>query len=223
MEHRSSRAGDSILSAASRELRRAIEGAAIRTKLRAGEVLFYQGEPGDSFYIIERGEIEISVQAVDGRKLALDVLRDGEVFGEIALFGGDRTATATALADCTLRGIRRTDVLAMLRRKPELAFDFIEVLCDRLRTLSSKLEERAFLPVPVRLANRLLYLDAKLGGAGRVMVSQADLADFVGATREGIAKTLAIWRSRNWVAVSRGSIRIVQPSALEALGEEYRK
>ena len=159
-------------------------------------MLFSQGDPGDLFYVIEQGEIEISVLANDGRKLALDILRDGEVFGEIALFGGDRTATAAALADCVLRQIRRADVLATLRRKPDLALDFIAALCDRLSSLSRKLEERAFLPVSVRLANRLLYLDAKLGDAGRVTVSQADLADFVGATREGMAKVLAVWRSQ---------------------------
>ncbi len=200
-----------------------MEAAAVRTTLRSGEVLFSQGDPGDSFYVIEHGEIEISVLANDGRKLALDILRDGEVFGEIALFGGERTATAAALADCVLRQIRRADVLATLRRKPDLALDFIEALCDRLRSLSRKLEERAFLPVPVRLANRLLYLDAKLGAAGRVTVSQADLADFVGATREGVAKVLAVWRSRNWVAVSRGSIEILERAALERVGDAYRK
>lgn len=217
------RRGDSILSAATQELRRSIEAAAVRTTLRAGEVLFSQGDPGDSFYVIERGEIEISVYATDGRKLALDILRDGEVFGEIALFGGDRTATAAALADSVLGQIRRADVLATLRRKPELAIEFIEALCDRLRSLSRKLEERTFLPVPVRLANRLLYLDAKLGESGRVKVSQADLADFVGATREGIAKVLAVWRARNWVVLSRGSIRVLDRAALEGIGDAYRK
>jgi CRP/FNR family cyclic AMP-dependent transcriptional regulator len=219
---RRSMKGESIIATAGPELRRAMEEAAVRTTLSGGQVLFSQGDFGDSVYIIERGEIEISVHAAEGRKLALDVLRDGEVFGEIALFGGERTATATALSDCALRAIRRSDVLAALRRRPELALDFIDILCDRLRTLSVKLEERAFLPVPVRLARRLLYLDWKLGEAGRVEVSQADLADFVGATREGVAKTLALWRSRNWVAISRGSIRILDRGAIERIGEESR-
>jgi CRP-like cAMP-binding protein len=221
--HWDTRTGDSILSAASEELRRAIEKAAVRVRLRGGEVLFRHGDAGDALYIIERGKIEISVQAADGRKLALDVLHDGEVFGEIALFGGHRTATATALSDCELRCIRRANVLEALRRKPELALDFIDVLCERLRKLSGKLEERAFLPVPVRLANRLLYLDAKLADGGQVTVSQADLADFVGGTRESVAKTLSVWRARNWVALSRGSIRIVDRAALEKLRDEFHK
>jgi CRP-like cAMP-binding protein len=193
-----------------------MEAVAVQTTRRRGQVLFSQSEAGDSFYVIERGRIEICVHSRDGRKLALDILGEGDVFGEIALFGGNRTATATALTDCTLRQIHRGEVMAALRQRPDLALDFIEVLCDRLRVLSRKLEERAFLPVPVRVASRLLHLDAKLGDeGGAVMVSQADLADFVGATREAIAKTLAVWQVRHWVMLSRGSIRIVDRDALE--------
>jgi CRP/FNR family transcriptional regulator, cyclic AMP receptor protein len=206
-----------MLSSASDDLKAAIASAAVRTTLRAGQVLFRQGEPGSAFYIVERGEIEISVHSADGRKLALDVLRDGEVFGEIALFGGQRTATARALSDSLLQRVRRADLLNTLRRDPDLALDFIEVLCERLRRLSHKIEERAFLPIPARLASRLLYLDAKFGNAGHVAFSQAELADFIGATREGVAKTLAVWRSRNWIALSRGSVHILERAALEEI------
>ncbi len=224
MPDRSATTTGSILSIASEDLRQAMQAVAVRTTLPAGQVLFSHGEAGDAVYVIERGEVEISVHSFDGRKLALDVLRDGEVFGEIALFGGNRTATATALGDCVLRKIRRADVLSTLRARPELALDFIDVLCERLRRLSDKLEERSFQPVPVRLANRLLYLDAKLGDTETgVSVSQSDLADFVGATREAIAKTLAIWRASDWVALSRGSIRIVDRAALQELGAAFRE
>ncbi len=214
----------SILSVATEELRRLIEDVAVRTTLGAGEVLFSQGDPGDAVYVIEKGEIEISVLSLDGRKLALDIQHDGEVFGEIALFGGDRTASATALTDCVLRRIRRADVLEALRQRPELALEFIDILCERLRALSAKFEERAFLPVPVRLASRLLYLDGKLGAAGGgLAVSPADLADFVGAPREALARTLAVWRGRNWVALSRGSVRILDRDELEAIATSFRE
>ncbi len=196
----------------------------MRIPLHEGQVLFREGEPGDSLYVIDKGEIEIAVHSLDGRKLALDIQRDGEVFGEIALFGGDRTATATALTDSVLRRIRRADVLAALRHRPELALEFIDILCDRLRALSGKLEERTFLPVPVRLASRLLYLDGKVGRTvGEVAVSQADLADFVGATREAIAKTLAVWRNRNWVSISRGSVHILDRAQLEGIAASFRE
>ena len=210
----------SFLATASQELSDAIEASANHMTLHSGDVLFNEGEPGEVFYLVQRGEIEISVHAVDGRKLSLAVMRDGETFGEIALFGGNRTATARALDETALLAIPRSDVLAMLRKRPELALQFIDLLCARLRELSSKLEERAFESVPVRLASRLLYLDGKLGHRGRVAVSQAQLADFVGATREGVAKALAIWRARNWVALSRGTIHFLDRAALERLRRE---
>jgi CRP/FNR family cyclic AMP-dependent transcriptional regulator len=115
-------------------------------------------------------------------------------------------------------------VIEALRHRPELAFDFIDLLCARLRALSRKHEERSFLPVPERLASRLLYLDGKLGGPdGEVAVSQADLADFVGATREAVAKTLAVWRARDWVGLSRGAIRILDRAELEAVAAGLRE
>lgn len=212
----------SIQDAATPELWQAIEGVATRLSLNEGETLFNQGDKGDSIYVIERGEIEISVLSPSGRKLALDAMRDGEVFGEIALFNGDRTATATAQTDCVLRRARRADVLRAFREHPDLAFEFIDLLCDRLRWISAQLGERSFLPVPVRLANRLVYLADKFGGSdGAVSVSQSDLADFVGSTREAVARTLATWRKRNLVKLARGSIRILDREALESLADEY--
>ena len=155
-----------------------------------------------------------------GRRLALDVMRKGDMLGEIALFGGNRTATATTLKPSLLDQVWRSDMMAAIRERPELAFQFIDLLCERLRTVSAKLEERAFMALPARMANRLLHLDRKIGdGVGRVPVSQADLADFVGATREGVAKVLAEWRELGWVVLSRGSVRIVNRAAVEILAQ----
>ena len=222
MPNAPARPARSFLDAATPALRAAVEGTAVRVTHRAGETLFSQGEPGDALYIVEAGEIEISVLSADGRKLALDMVVPGEVLGEIALFGGERTATATALSDSALRRIRRADVMAVIRSRPELALEFIDILCQRLRAVSRKLEERSFLPVPARLANRLLYLGDKVGPsrAGAVPVTQAELADFVGATREATAKTLVEWRARGWIALARGSVRILDRTALEGLAAE---
>lgn len=211
-----------ILSSATPELWHTVEAAASSVTLSTGEVLFSQGDEGDALYIIEHGEIEISVLSADGRKLALDVMKDGEVFGEIALFGGNRTATAAALGATALLRARRRDVMAALRARPELAFEFIELLCDRLRWVSGQLGQRAFLPVPVRLAIRLLYLGDKVGTAdGTVPVSQADLADFVGSTREAVARTIGTWRARGWVTPSRGAIRVLDRDALSEIATSF--
>ena len=190
--------------------------------VRAGEVLFSQGEAGDAFYIIERGEIEISVHSIDGRKLTLDVMRDGEVVRR------DRALR---------RGPHRDrDGLDRLRAAPHparrraggaapgarLALDFIDLLCDRLRRVSDKLEERAFLPVPVRLASRLLYLDAKLERRRTGQDVSGRAGGLRGRHAGRVAKILGLWRSRKWVAVSRGLDPDPRSRRPRQIGKAYR-
>jgi CRP-like cAMP-binding protein len=106
-------------------------------------------------------------------------------------------------------------LFAALQADADLAFDFIQLLCGRLRWVSDLLEDRAFLPLPVRLAKRLLFLVDHIGDeGGTVPVSQGDLADFVAATREGVAKTLGIWRRRGWVYLTRGAVTVTDRAAL---------
>lgn len=199
-------------------MRAVIDRVATRVVLPDGAVLFRKGEDADSFYILDDGEIEISVTSVDGKKLSLEVLTTAEIFGEIGLFAGRRTADATALSPAKLRRVRRTDVLAAIRTEPDLALQMIDLLCARLRSVSEKLEERAFLPLPARLARRFLHLSEKYADrGGTIPMSQADLADFAGATREAVAKALGVWRARGWIALSRGSVSIVDRAALEIL------
>lgn len=203
---------------ASTQMRAVIDRVAQRVNLASGASLFRKGEEADSFFILDEGEIEISVTSIDGKKLSLEVLKASEMFGEIGLFAGRRTADATALSAAKLRRVRRADVLAALRDDSELALQMIELLCARLRSVSEKLEERAFLPLPARLARRFLHLSDKYADrGGTIPMSQADLADFAGATREAVAKALGVWRARGWISLSRGAVHILDRSALEIL------
>jgi CRP-like cAMP-binding protein len=214
------RPGHSVLSSASPELRAAIERTAVPVVLKAGTELFSQGDFADTFYILDEGEIEIGVLSPGGRKLALEVMTPGEVFGEIGLFAGKRTASATAIGPARLRAVRRSDLLEAIRTEPELALQFIDILCERLRAVSEKLEERSFMPLPTRLARRLLHLaDKRARPDGVIQVSQAALADFAGASREAVARTLATWRAEGWVGLSRGTVQIRDREALELVAE----
>lgn len=203
---------------ASPQMRAVIDRVAQRVTLAPGSALFRKGEEADCFFILDEGEIEISVTSIDGKKLSLEVLKASEMFGEIGLFAGRRTADATALSAAKLRRVRRADVLAAMRHDSELALQMIELLCARLRSVSEKLEERAFLPLPARLARRFLHLSDKYPDrGGTIPMSQADLADFAGATREAVAKALGVWRARGWISLSRGAVHILDRPALEIL------
>lgn len=114
--------------------------------------------------------------------------------------------------------MRRNDLLAGIRTEPDLALQMIDLLCIRLRSVSEKLEERAFLPLPSRLARRLLHLaDTYPANGGVIPMSQADLADFAGATREAVAKTLAVWKQRGWIGLSRGAVELFDRPAVEVI------
>jgi CRP-like cAMP-binding protein len=149
------------------------------------ETLFSKGDPGDALYAVRHGRIRIGVVDESGRRLTFNILGAGDVFGEIALLDGrQRTADATALEATELLVVRRRDLLGTLSRHPTLAIHLIELLCSRLRWMSGRMEEAVLLPLPARLARRLLALCEDYGAD--LDISQEALAVFVGATRESV-------------------------------------
>ncbi len=187
-----------------------------RIKLVTREVLFSQDDPGSAFYVIESGSIEISVLARSGKKLSLNVMRPPDVFGEIAaLDGGRRTASATALKDCVVLKFSRVDIQHEISTHPELALDLIQILCARVRWINQQVEDLAMLNVEERLAHRLLILHRKFADdEGHLRLSQSELADFLGATRESINKVLQEWRAKKLIELSRGSVKVVDQAIL---------
>jgi CRP/FNR family transcriptional regulator, cyclic AMP receptor protein len=210
-----------FLSEASDELNRLLESLSSEVRLKTGEVLFEQGDDGDALYAIVAGALEISVLSLDGRKLTLDVMREGALFGEIALFDpGVRTATVGALECSVLRRLRNADVMRAVRAKPDLAADLIRLAGQRMRWMNRQLSEQVFLPVPTRLARKVLYLIPVQPDQPAVLsLSQAELAEFVGATREAISKTLSAWKRSQVIRLSRGGLEVLDRDALRALAE----
>ncbi|EBA15541.1 transcriptional regulator, Crp/Fnr family protein [Roseobacter sp. SK209-2-6] len=208
-----------FLSGASGSLRQMLESQASDIRLTNGEVLFEQGDTGDAFYAVIDGSLEVSILSAAGRKLSLDLMRPGAVFGEIALFDpGPRTATVTAAEPSRLLRLRNRDILTQIQRQPELAGDLLRLAGQRMRWMNMQLNEQVFLPMPVRLARKLLYL-APDGGDGRLGLSQSELAEYVGATREAVSKTLSNWKRSGLIEINRGGLQILDRGALAMLAE----
>ncbi|OWU72599.1 Crp/Fnr family transcriptional regulator [Marinibacterium profundimaris] len=215
-----------FLSTASAALIDILEGLSTEIRMTRGQVLFEAGDPGDALFAVTEGALEISVYSEDGRKLTLDIMRAGSILGEITLFDpGPRTATATALEPTVLRRVRHCDVLSEITKTPELAIDLIHLAGKRMRYMNRQLNEQVFLPVPLRLARKILYLTqsddpAKLKDHGMSLrLSQAELAEFVGATREAVSKTLSNWKKDGVVEASRGGLTVLDRPALELIAE----
>lgn len=210
-----------FLAHASNELLYLLNSVSTQVDLAEGEVLFEQGDEGDALYAIVAGSLEFSILSREGRKLALDVMRPGALFGEIALFDpGTRTATVTALETTTVRGVSNADMLAATRAKPEVGIDLIQLAGKRMRWMSGQLNEQVFLPMPARLARKILYLAAEgTEHLGLLTLSQSELAEFVGATREAVSKTLSLWKRAGVVDATRGGIRVLDQNALQAMAD----
>jgi CRP/FNR family transcriptional regulator, cyclic AMP receptor protein len=193
----------------------------------AGETIFLMGSAGDSMMAVLSGSVRISVPSPDGKEIVLAILHGGEVFGEIALLDGkDRTADARAMTACTLAILERREVLAFLERHPKTWIKLVEVLCSRLRTTDQHIAELALLELPTRLAKALLRLghaeSRPAGGPGpplQVQLSQRELGNICGATRESINKCLRGWQRRGIVQIEESLIRVANRTALEELAE----
>ena len=185
--------------------------------LESGSELFQQGDAADTLYVLDEGTLEISVNSEDGRRLALNVLRSGTIFGEVALFeGGRRSATVTALEPCRMLRIHRGAVITEVRSNPDFALDMLRLCIKRFLWVNALLEDQVFQPLGVRLARRVVFLLETSAEGNVVPMSQRELADHVGATREAVTKTLADWKKAGIVEIGRGRLTIVDVDALHA-------
>jgi CRP-like cAMP-binding protein len=210
-----------FLAHASKDLSDLLNSVAFEVRLEKGDVLFEQGDDGDALYAIISGSLEFSILSSEGRKLSLDVMHPGALFGEISLFDpGVRTATVTALQPSLLRGVKNADIISAIRRNPELGIDFIQLAGERMRWMSSQLNEQVFLSMPARLARKILYLTVDgTGHLSLLTLSQAELAEFVGATREAVSKTLSLWKRAGVIDATRGGVRVLDRAALQVMAD----
>jgi CRP/FNR family cyclic AMP-dependent transcriptional regulator len=185
-------------------------------------VIFSQSDPGDALFGVVTGRVRISASSAGGREIFLNIMEPGDTFGEIALLDGrPRTASASATAPSELLIIKREQFLGLLAREPQLAEHLMRLLCARLRWVSGFAEESALLPVPARLARRLLSI-GKLHGREsasgiELKVSQDEMARFLGLSRQIVNQHLQTWKARGWVDIGRGRILILDARALEAI------
>jgi CRP-like cAMP-binding protein len=196
---------------------------ATRRTYDKGAVIFAQGDRGDALFGVVAGRVRISATGSGGQEVFLNIMEPGDAFGEIAVMDGlPRTAAATALDDTAVIVIKRNDFLELLEREPRAAIHLLKLLCERLRWTSELVEESAFLAGPARLAKRLLILASLHGratGVGRLelQISQAELARFLGISRQIVNQNLSEWRRREWVDLGRSKIVIRNAEALRRL------
>jgi CRP/FNR family cyclic AMP-dependent transcriptional regulator len=191
--------------------------------LKRGATICSKGDPGSSLFAVISGTVKISISSTEGRNAILNFIGAGEIFGEVAVLDGQaRTADAIANTNCEIFIIDRREFLPFVRSQPTLAMKFIELLCTRLRATSDQVEQVILQNLPGRLASALLRLTEKhkAAPAGRtIAVTQQEISEMVGMTRESINKQLRVWATRNWVRLEHGAIVVLDAGSLQALAE----
>ena len=185
----------------------------------AGEPVCRVGDPGGSMMAVLAGTVRISMPTVKGKEVILADLRPGQLFGEIALLDGKpRSANATALTKCDLLVLERRNVIPFLERNPAACLQLMELLCARIRRSDERMADLAFFELPSRLAKVLLrYASEKTGAEVRLSLSQTELAEMVGATRENVNRCLRDWHRRGIVKLKGGWTIILDTEQLRGL------
>ena len=209
-----------LFRALSPDQRKMLVRAAHVREAAAGDTIFLMGDPGDSMMAILAGTIRISAPSPDGKEIILGLMQQGEFFGELALLdGNERSADAKAMTDCTLAILNRRDVLQFLDQTPGGWASVVEVLCERLRRTTVQITEVALLELPVRLAKTLLRLTGTGIETAPINLSQRELGNIVGATRESVNKCMREWQQSNTIRIDGHSIRILNRANLHAIAD----
>lgn len=202
----------------------ALAAMLVERRYRKGSVIFFEGDPGDALFIVAQGAVKIYRVAEDGREKTLAILRDGDIFGEMAILDEEpRSAIAESLEATTLYALHRKEFLAFLANNPSMAIHVIKVLCGRLRRANSQVMDVVFKDVKSRVVRTLIELAEEHGmeyPAGvriELKLTHQELANLVGTARETITRILAEFQDTGCITVDGRYLVIRDQEALESL------
>ena len=192
-----------------------------RSRLERGDILFHEGDQGDRLYVIAEGKMKLGRTSTDGRENLLAILGPGEMFGELSLFDpGPRSATVTAVTETQLVSMGHDQLKEFLGQRPGVALTLLSALAGRLRKTNDVVADLVFSDVPGRVAKALLDLADRFGRPVDDGVhvhhdlTQEELAQLVGASRETVNKALADFASRGWLRLEPRSVLLLDVERL---------
>lgn len=193
-----------------------------RRDYEKGEIIFHEGDVGTALYVVRKGEVLIRLSHEDGKEVVLSHLTRGDVFGELALLDGDpRSADAVAREPTQLLVLSRADFQRFIADKPKLVMNLLTGMSRLVRHVTQLVHDAAFLDVRARLARVLLELadsQGQQGPDGGVAITskltQAELANLVGVTRESVNKWLRFYEKQGLLRNERGKLTLTDPNRL---------
>ena len=199
-----------------------ISRVAIPRSYPSGVRVFHEGDHSDACYLIRSGDLRVTREHSDGRAIALATLGPGDIFGELAMLDGEaRSASVETLTESELLALPAADVRRLLADHPEISVKLIAALTRRLRETNERVARQSFQTVPSRVAGVLNQLIAEETTAEShqgvtVRMTQADLAQLAGTSRESVSRFLATLERAGVVRVGRGRVTVLEPRRLRA-------
>jgi len=202
-----------------------LRSAMTPVKINRGGVLFAEGDDGDQVYIVVDGKLKLGTSSGDGRENLLSILGPGEMFGELSLFDpGPRTATATAVTDSRVLALANDQVIGWVTAHPQVSLQLLKRLARRLRRTNEVLADLVFADVPGRVAKAIMDLGERFGTKKddglhvNHELTQEELAQLVGASRETVNKALADFAGRGWVRLEPRAVVVLDYERLSKRG-----
>jgi CRP/FNR family transcriptional regulator len=199
-----------------------IGSVAIPRSYPKGVRVFHEGDHSDACYIVRSGDLRVTREHSDGRAIALATLGSGDIFGELAMLdGGTRSASVETLTEAELLALPASDVRRVIAAHGDIAAKLIVAITRRLRETNERVARQSFQTVPSRVAGVLSQLIAEEAipeeRAGiTVRMTQADLAQLAGTSRESVSRFLATLERAGVVSVGRGRVTVLEPRRLRA-------
>jgi len=185
---------------------------------QSGEFIFWDGDSPDSLYIVAEGRVKVLKHSSSGKDFIIAFFGPSEMFGEVAVFENKPyPASAQAVAETKVIGIKRGDFLSLLAQRPEIALRIINVLAGRLRDAQGRLRDIAAERVEQRLVRTLLMLSAKLGPT--LPFTRQEIADMAGTTTETAIRVMSRLKAAGITRSDRGKTIILDEARLRLLSE----
>ena len=196
-----------------------------QVKVSKGQTLFREGDAGDRLFVVVEGKLKLGTSSGDGRENLLSILGPGDMFGELSLFDpGPRTATATAVTDARVLALANDQVIGWVTAHPQVSLQLLKRLARRLRRTNEVLADLVFADVPGRVAKAIMDLGERFGTKKddglhvNHELTQEELAQLVGASRETVNKALADFAGRGWVRLEPRAVVVLDYERLSKRG-----
>ncbi|MFZ5597244.1 MAG: Crp/Fnr family transcriptional regulator [Bacillota bacterium] len=200
-----------------------VDNLIVERNYQRGRILFVEGEPGEAVFFLKEGRVKISRQSEDGREQILHFIHPGEMFAEVVLFdGGPYPATAETVEDSKIGMIRNEDMERITLNNPGIALGILKIMARRLRMAQKQINDLALMDTSRRLASTLIFLAAdrgkpcESGTSIEMSLTNQDLANMIGASRETVNRILSDMRRQKALLVEKKRIIICDMKKLKS-------